>query len=81
MININELKEPPQEDYSDLTFGDRLRAIRKARGLTLSELSSKSGILLNRLGEYERGQVAPTITRLEWLCKALNVSASDLLGF
>ena len=81
MININELKEPPQEDYSDLTFGDRLRAIRKARGLTQGELAIKSGIHRNIIGDYERDETIPTITRVEWLCKALNVSASDLLGF
>ena len=72
---------PESEDYSDLTFGDRLKAIREARGYTKKELSEKSGVNVNTIRSYEDGSRLPNVANFEWLCKALNVKAIDLLGF
>ena len=80
-IDINKLQMPPSEDYSELTFGDRLRAVRKARGLTQIQLAEKAGIGQCMVSFYERDEVLPGLAILEWMCKALKVSATDLLGF
>lgn len=72
---------PEREDYSDLTFGDRLKAIREARGYTKKQLSKISGVHSNLIAEYENGTRLPNVANFEWLCKALKVSAMDLLGF
>ena len=72
---------PESEDYSDLTFGDRLKAIREARGYTKKELSKFSGVHPNLISSYENGSRLPNVANFEWLCKALKVSAMDLLGF
>jgi ribosome-binding protein aMBF1 (putative translation factor) len=63
------------------TFADRLRAIRKSQGLKQYELAEKIGICKVHLSMYERGVISPTITTLEWICKALDVSATELLGW
>lgn len=63
------------------TFGEKLRALRKEIGYTQGELAEKIGININILSQYETDKVQPTIGRLEWLCTALNVSATELLGF
>ena len=80
-INVNELCCPPDEDFSELTLGNRLRAIRVARGLKQKELARMVGLMPNYISCYERGINLPNITTLEWICKALGVSASDILGF
>lgn len=42
--DMNKLHMPTTEDYSDLTFGDKLKAVRKARGLTRKALADRAGI-------------------------------------
>ena len=62
-------------------FPKRLRTIRKKRKLTQRKLAELSGISDVQISKYENGDAAPTITFLEWLCTALEVSSKDLLGF
>jgi transcriptional regulator with XRE-family HTH domain len=64
-----------------MTFGERLRALRKEKGYTQGELAEKIGINNNILSKYETDKVQPTLERIEWICSALNVSATELLGF
>ena len=64
-----------------MTFGERLRALRKERGYKQGELAKKIGMHQYLLCRYEKDQVQPTVDRIEWLCTALNVSATELLGF
>ena len=68
-------------DDIELTFGEKIRVIRNARGLTQSQLAEKIGIMTLQISLYETGKMHPNINTLEWICKALNVKASDLLGF
>jgi transcriptional regulator with XRE-family HTH domain len=63
------------------TFGERLRAMRKSRGMTQRDLAIRSGINVTSIGHYERDSAVPTITSLEWLVKALETTATELLGF
>ena len=80
-VDANILRQPDKEDFSELTFGDRLRAVREARGISQKDLAVKIGVLPNYISCYERNINNPNIQMLEWICKALGVSASDLLGF
>ena len=68
-------------DDIELTFGDKIRVIRTARGLSQAQLAEKIGIETFQISCYERGKMHPNINTLEWICKALKVKASDLLGF
>ena len=45
------------------------------------ELAKKTGLTKSQIGEYERDIHEPSVSRFEWLCKALDVTASELLGF
>lgn len=80
-MNLNNLYEQISEDYSELSFSYRLRAIREARGISQRELADRVGVTPNYISNYERGINVPSIQLLEWICEALKVSASDLLGF
>lgn len=64
-----------------MTFGQRLRKIRKEKGLKQGELAQKVGIKQTLISRYEKGHNQPTLERIEWLCRALEVSATELLGF
>ena len=62
-------------------FPKRLKKIRKSKGWTQKQLAEKSGISNFLISRYEKGVHFPNIVTLEWLCKALEVSSKDLLGF
>lgn len=63
------------------TFGQRLKRIRKSKKLTQRKLAEKMGITHHLISMYEREKSVPTLNTLEWLCKALKVSATELAGF
>ena len=63
------------------TFGEKLKKMRERKGLSQVSLAKKMGIHQSILCWYETNKVQPTLERIEWLCKALNVSATELLGF
>ena len=57
----------------------RLRAMRKARGLSQRQLAACSGVSLNRLSALERGMTAgTTFWTLARLCEALKCAPGDL---
>ena len=63
------------------SFSKRLRKIRKSKGLTQGQLAEKIGINQSLINRYKKGVHSPNIITFEWLCKALEVSSKDLLGF
>ncbi len=60
------------------TLGADLRALRKARGLTLHDLSDALGRSVGWLSQVERDISEPSITDLRGLAKVLDVSVSSL---
>ncbi len=62
-------------------FGKRLKKARKNKKLTAAQLGKRVGIYAAALYEYENGHRFPSLQTLEWICAALDVSASELLGF
>ena len=64
-----------------MTFGKRLRALRKSKGYRQGELANRIGIKQSILSLYELDKMQPTLERIEWFCVALNVTATELLGF
>ena len=64
-----------------MTFGQRLRTLRQEQGYKQGELAEKIGIDQNLLSRYELDVFQPTLSRLEWICGALEITATELLGF
>ena len=62
------------------TLGADLRALRKARGLTLSELATALGRSVGWLSQVERDLSQPSISDLRQLAATLEVSVSMLFG-
>ncbi|HEY8414462.1 MAG TPA: cupin domain-containing protein [Thermaerobacter sp.] len=63
-----------------LQIGRRIRALRQSRGLTLSELSERTGISVSMLSMVERGQANPTVGTLIAVAAALEADMADLFG-
>jgi transcriptional regulator with XRE-family HTH domain len=61
-----------------MEIGERIRAIRQARGLTLSHLSAISGLDVASLSLLETGKVDPHLKTLSRVAAALGVQAADL---
>ena len=61
-------------------FGERLRELRKERGITSYEMATKLGISRNTLSNWERGDKEPhAIEILEEIAKILKVSIKMLV--
>lgn len=60
--------------------GQRIRWYRELRGLSLSELSRRSGIAKGTLSALEGGQGNPTIMTLVALGRVLDLTPSDFLS-
>lgn len=61
-------------------FGERLIAIRKARGLTQKELERRSGISQRAISYYESHGIYPPAPVVIELAKSLGLSTDALLG-
>jgi len=63
-----------------IDVGKRIKSVRKRRGLTLQELSEKSGMSATAISAIERNVSSPTVNTLASIGKALGESLSLLLG-
>lgn len=59
---------------------DRIRAARKAAGLSQAALSRATGFSQPEISDYERGERTPSTDRVPALCRALGVTSDWLLG-
>ena len=55
-------------------IGERLKDLRKSRGLTLAQLAEKANLSVSSLSQTERGLVFPTVRTIFSVCEALAVS-------
>ena len=60
-------------------FGNRLRATRKDRGLTLEQLGAACNTSETVLRNYEKARKSPNVEMLLRICEALKVSPDYLL--
>lgn len=63
-----------------IEFGNRVRELRKAKGLSQEELSFKADLHRTYIGMIERAEKNITLTNVEKIAKALEVPVSKLLS-
>jgi 2-oxoglutarate ferredoxin oxidoreductase subunit gamma len=64
--------EPPQEDIQ-VNVGERVREVRENRGLSIEDISQRTGIAVSLLEEIEDEAVAPPLGTVIKLAKALEM--------
>jgi len=62
------------------SFADRLRATRKARGLSQADLAERTGLQPSAVSHFEMGRRVPSSSNLRKLADALSVTTDFLLG-
>lgn len=60
-------------------IGNRIRKYRKESGLTQEQLAEKINVTKSRVSNWEQGINRPDADIIGNICRALNVSPSDLL--
>lgn len=68
------------EERGVCALGSRLKALRRARGLTLDALAAGSGVSRAMISRVERGEASPTAALLGRLCATLGVSLSGFFA-
>lgn len=59
-------------------FGERVREMRLARGLSQVEFGEQCGFYQTYLSRVERGQANPTLNAMEVIANALGVTLFDM---
>jgi len=70
-------REPPIESPSGL--GDRVRQLRKQRGLTLRKLATEIGVSTPALCRWEKGETRPKKSNIQALADAFRLTEPELL--
>jgi transcriptional regulator with XRE-family HTH domain len=70
----------PRKKYGETSFGERLQAIRKARGLTQVQLAEAAGTTQRAISYYETEAGFPPAPAVIDLAKALQVTTDEMLG-
>ncbi len=60
--------------------GNRIKAYREAKDLSVEELASEAGISVQLLEQIENGKVIPSVATLINVARALGVSLKELMG-
>ncbi|MGE5258720.1 MAG: helix-turn-helix domain-containing protein, partial [Hyphomicrobiales bacterium] len=61
-------------------IGQRIRALRTEKGITLEQLARQTGFTKGYLSKVEKSQKAPPVSTLGNIARAFNVTISSLLG-
>lgn len=70
----------PRKRYGETSFGERLQAIRKARGLTQVGLAEAAGTTQRAISYYETEAGFPPAPAVVDLSRALRITTDELLG-
>ena len=63
-----------------MTVGERIKAIRKEKGLTQKQVATGCGMADSAIRKYESGLITPKFETLQRIADALNVQVLELLG-
>jgi transcriptional regulator with XRE-family HTH domain len=68
------------EEVSSGQLGERIRGLRRERGLSLDLLAQRSGVSRAMISKLERGEKNPTVVVAAKVAEGLGVSLSQLFG-
>lgn len=62
-----------------VAFGQRVREVRKAKGISQEKLAELAGIDRSYMGNIERGEKNVTLKKVYEICDALDIDIKDLV--
>jgi transcriptional regulator with XRE-family HTH domain len=65
---------------SRAALAERARRLRRAKGLTIQEVATRSGLAISTISKIERALMAPTYDRFSQLAQGLGVDVSELFA-
>jgi len=71
---------PSAVDHDDKALGERLRARRVAKGLTLKDVAARAEMSIGSISQIERGVSSPSIRTLRGICHALEIDGAELFA-
>lgn len=66
-------------DERIVAFGQRVREVRKTKGISQEKLAELAGIDRSYMGNIERGEKNVTLKKAYEICDTLNVNIKDML--
>ena len=69
-----------REDELHATIGRSIRGLRKARSLTLKQMSRRTNLSVSLLSQIERAESSASVSSLFKVATALDVKITDLFG-
>jgi transcriptional regulator with XRE-family HTH domain len=69
----------PLEQLDPAVIGARVKALRESSGLSLRDLTERSGVSAPMLSQVERGETSPTLTVAARIAAGLELRLSQLL--
>jgi transcriptional regulator with XRE-family HTH domain len=68
----------PAPSAPELQLGPRIRALRRARNITLRELADRAGVTESFLSQVEREVTSPSIASVQRIARGLDLSIAEL---
>jgi len=66
-------------DERIVAFGQRVRELRKAKGISQEKLAELAGIDRSYMGNIERGEKNVTLKKVYEICDALDIEVQELV--
>ena len=74
-------KSSMSENSLQLIVGKNIQRIRESKGISQQELAAKCNFEKSNMSRLEAGRVNPTLSTLEKVAKALDISLAELFTF
>ena len=65
-------------DFNSKEFGNKLRELRKSKGLSQDNLANKLNISRTTIGRFESGEMIPNAQIIKELCEILGIYSTEL---
>lgn len=62
-----------------MSLGERIRAVRLSKGITIQEVANKLGVTYQNISQYERDIRNPKLATLQKIAAALNVNVWEII--
>ena len=81
LSNTTTQKSSMSENSLQIIVGKNIQKIRESKGFSQQELAAKCNFEKSNMSRLEAGRVNPTLSTLEKVAKALDVSLAELFAF